>query len=192
MSLTLEEAQTVITGAHEHAGKLGARVTVAIVDEGGHLQALGRMDGAPPLSAQIAQPQAPAAPSPSAAGCQSKTTSALKPASQSLLPGLRENQTATPGLQRAGTEHEVAADPATAHGGCWRGATGYPGKQMSISDVRLAGDVGILSWPYRRHHLIGADLSCALRVKAPSALLLGRVGGQATALFRAVLATRRG
>jgi glc operon protein GlcG len=54
MPLTLHEAQTVITGAHERAAKLGALVTVAIVDEGGHLQALGRMNGAPPLSAQIA------------------------------------------------------------------------------------------------------------------------------------------
>lgn len=61
MPLTLQQAQTVITGAHERAGKLGARVTVAIVDEGGHLQALGRMDGAPPLSAQIAETKAASA-----------------------------------------------------------------------------------------------------------------------------------
>jgi glc operon protein GlcG len=61
MPLTLQEAQTVITGAQERAGKLGARVTVAIVDEGGHLQALGRMDGAPPLSAQIATTKAASA-----------------------------------------------------------------------------------------------------------------------------------
>jgi glc operon protein GlcG len=58
MPLTLEEAQTVIAGAHEHAAQLGVRVTVAIVDEGGLLQALGRMDGAPPLSAQIAEAKA--------------------------------------------------------------------------------------------------------------------------------------
>ncbi len=55
MPLTLEEAQTVIAGAHEHARQIGVQVTVAIVDEGGLLQALGRMDGAPPLSAQIAE-----------------------------------------------------------------------------------------------------------------------------------------
>jgi uncharacterized protein GlcG (DUF336 family) len=61
MPLTLQEAQTVIAGAHERAGKLGARVTVAIVDEGGHLQALGRMDDAPPLSAQIAETKAASA-----------------------------------------------------------------------------------------------------------------------------------
>ena len=58
MSLTLEEAQAVITGAHERAAKIGALVTVAVVDEGGHLLALGRMKGAAPLSARIAETKA--------------------------------------------------------------------------------------------------------------------------------------
>ena len=58
MPLTLEEAQTVVAGAQEHANQIGIRVTVAVVDEGGHLQALARMDGAPPLSAQIAESKA--------------------------------------------------------------------------------------------------------------------------------------
>jgi uncharacterized protein GlcG (DUF336 family) len=58
MPLTLHEAQTVITGAHQRAARIAAQVTVAVVDEGGHLQALGRMNGAPPLSAQIAEAKA--------------------------------------------------------------------------------------------------------------------------------------
>jgi len=58
MPLTLEEAQTVIAGAHEHANQLGVRVAIAIVDEGGYLLALGRMDGAAPLSSQIAEAKA--------------------------------------------------------------------------------------------------------------------------------------
>jgi glc operon protein GlcG len=58
MPLTLQEAQAVITGAHERAAKLAALVTVAVVDEGGHLQALGRMSGAAPLSARIAETKA--------------------------------------------------------------------------------------------------------------------------------------
>jgi len=58
MPLTLEEAQTLIAGAHEQAAQLGIRITVAVVDEGGHLQALARMDGAAPLSAQIAESKA--------------------------------------------------------------------------------------------------------------------------------------
>ena len=58
MPLTLHEAQAVITGAHERAAKIAALVTVAVVDEGGHLQALGRMNGAAPLSARIAETKA--------------------------------------------------------------------------------------------------------------------------------------
>jgi glc operon protein GlcG len=58
MPLTLEEAQAVITGAHRRAAEIAAPVTVAVVDEGGHLQALGRMSGAPPLSARIAEVKA--------------------------------------------------------------------------------------------------------------------------------------
>ena len=58
MPLTLQEAQAVIAGAHERAAKIGALVTLAVVDEGGHLQALGRMNGAPPLSARIAETKA--------------------------------------------------------------------------------------------------------------------------------------
>jgi glc operon protein GlcG len=58
MPLTLQEAQAVITGAHERAAKIGALVTVAVVDEGGHLEALGRMNGAAPLSARIAETKA--------------------------------------------------------------------------------------------------------------------------------------
>jgi glc operon protein GlcG len=58
MPLTLEEAQTVIAGAHQCAATIDALVTVAVVDEGGHLQALGRMSGAAPLSARIAETKA--------------------------------------------------------------------------------------------------------------------------------------
>ena len=58
MPLTLHEAQAVITGAHERATEISAPVTVAVVDEGGHLQALGRMNGAAPLSARIAETKA--------------------------------------------------------------------------------------------------------------------------------------
>jgi uncharacterized protein GlcG (DUF336 family) len=56
--LKLKEAQDVISRAHDKAAGLGIRVTVAVVDEGGHLVALGRMDGAPPLSPQVAEAKA--------------------------------------------------------------------------------------------------------------------------------------
>jgi glc operon protein GlcG len=56
--LSLEQAQTLITAAHEHARENGWAIAVAVVDEGGLLVALGRMDGAFPLSAQIAEAKA--------------------------------------------------------------------------------------------------------------------------------------
>jgi uncharacterized protein GlcG (DUF336 family) len=58
MPLSLDEAGRVLAAAQEHAAAAGLRVTVAVVDEGGLLQALARMDGAPPLSAQIAEAKA--------------------------------------------------------------------------------------------------------------------------------------
>lgn len=58
MPLELQQAQAVIAKAHEHAGEKGIRITVAVVDEGGFLVALGRMEGTPPLSARIAEAKA--------------------------------------------------------------------------------------------------------------------------------------
>jgi hypothetical protein len=54
MPVTHSEAYELINSAHRRARELGTQITVAVVDEGGHLQALGRMDGAAPLSAEIA------------------------------------------------------------------------------------------------------------------------------------------
>ena len=58
MALSLSEAQAAIGRAHEKAVEIGIRVTVAVVDEGGLLVALARMDGAPPLSPQVAEAKA--------------------------------------------------------------------------------------------------------------------------------------
>jgi glc operon protein GlcG len=58
MPLSLEDANKLVAGVHAKAAKLGVSVTAAVVDEGGHLIALGRMDGAPPLSPQIAEAKA--------------------------------------------------------------------------------------------------------------------------------------
>jgi uncharacterized protein GlcG (DUF336 family) len=58
MPLTTKEAHDVIARAHAKASDLGIRVTVAVVDEGGFLIALSRMDGAPPLSPQVAEAKA--------------------------------------------------------------------------------------------------------------------------------------
>ena len=58
MPLSYAETQKLIAAAHEKARQDGIKVTVAVVDEGGLLLALGRMDGAPPLSSQIAEAKA--------------------------------------------------------------------------------------------------------------------------------------
>ena len=58
MPLTLAEATKLISGARGRAEQLDIRITVAVVDEGGLLVALERMDGAPPLSPQIAEAKA--------------------------------------------------------------------------------------------------------------------------------------
>src|ERR1700694_2783545 len=58
MPLSLEDANKVIADAHAKAEQIGVCVTAAVVDEGGHLIALGRMDGAPPLSPQLAEAKA--------------------------------------------------------------------------------------------------------------------------------------
>jgi glc operon protein GlcG len=58
MPLTLAEANRVIENAHAKAAELEIRVSVAVLDEGGHMVALGRMDGAMPLSPQVAEAKA--------------------------------------------------------------------------------------------------------------------------------------
>src|SRR5436190_9285183 len=58
MPISAEECRRLIEAAQARAAQIGIRVTVAVVDEGGLLLALSRMDGAPPLSAQIAEGKA--------------------------------------------------------------------------------------------------------------------------------------
>src|SRR2546423_3994722 len=58
MPLTLAEATKLISDARGKAGQLDIRITVAVVDEGGLLIALERMDGGSPLSPQIAEAKA--------------------------------------------------------------------------------------------------------------------------------------
>ena len=58
MPLTLDECRTVMAATLAHARGKGWKVAVAVVDEGGLLQALERMEGAFPLSSQIAEAKA--------------------------------------------------------------------------------------------------------------------------------------
>jgi uncharacterized protein GlcG (DUF336 family) len=56
--LTFAQSHRLVAAAHEHAVANGWKIAVAVVDEGGLLVALGRMDGAFPLSSQIAEAKA--------------------------------------------------------------------------------------------------------------------------------------
>ena len=58
MRVSQELTRRIIDAAQRHAGSLDIAVTVAVVDEGGFVKAIDRMDGAPPLSAQIAEAKA--------------------------------------------------------------------------------------------------------------------------------------
>src|SRR5215472_4831356 len=58
MSLSLSDARAMIVKAQQHAAHLGINITVAVVDIGGHLVALERMDGAAPVSPQVAEAKA--------------------------------------------------------------------------------------------------------------------------------------
>jgi uncharacterized protein GlcG (DUF336 family) len=58
MRISQDHARRIIDGAQRHAHSLDIAITVAVVDEGGLVKAVDRMDGAPPLSAQIAEAKA--------------------------------------------------------------------------------------------------------------------------------------
>jgi uncharacterized protein GlcG (DUF336 family) len=58
MNISLSEANQLAQAACEHAVKLNKPVTVAIVDSGGFLVTLQRMDGARPLQPSIATAKA--------------------------------------------------------------------------------------------------------------------------------------
>jgi glc operon protein GlcG len=56
--LTLEDTDRMLAAARALAAERGFAVTIAIADDGGHLLALQRLDGAAPVSAAIATAKA--------------------------------------------------------------------------------------------------------------------------------------
>lgn len=56
-----DDAVRIMNGAIAEAKKHSWAVTIAVVDDGGHLLQLARLDGAPPISAHIAPEKARAA-----------------------------------------------------------------------------------------------------------------------------------
>ena len=61
VQLNLAGAETVLEAAKKKAAELGLKCNIAIVDDGGHLLAFARMDGARPASAATALTKAVAA-----------------------------------------------------------------------------------------------------------------------------------
>jgi glc operon protein GlcG len=59
--LTLDDVRAIAQGAEREALSHNWAVTIAVVDDGGHLLWLQRLDGAAPISAQIAPGKARAA-----------------------------------------------------------------------------------------------------------------------------------
>ena len=57
-TLELADAKAIAAAAEAEALKHGWAVSIAVVDDGGHLLWLERLDGAPPISAQIAPAKA--------------------------------------------------------------------------------------------------------------------------------------
>lgn len=56
--LTVDDARRIAGAAEAHALAQRWAVTISVVDDGGHLLWLQRLDGAPPISAQIAPAKA--------------------------------------------------------------------------------------------------------------------------------------
>jgi uncharacterized protein GlcG (DUF336 family) len=56
--LTFDESRSLIEAARAAAADLGIPMSVAVMDPAGHLIAFGRMDGAPWVSAEVAQGKA--------------------------------------------------------------------------------------------------------------------------------------
>jgi glc operon protein GlcG len=57
-TLTAADARVIAAAAEREALANGWAVSIAVVDDGGHLWWLQRLDGAPPISAQIAPAKA--------------------------------------------------------------------------------------------------------------------------------------
>ncbi len=58
MNISLEDARKILSAATARAAQIGKPITVAVVDSGGYVVAVERMDGARPLQPSIATAKA--------------------------------------------------------------------------------------------------------------------------------------
>jgi uncharacterized protein GlcG (DUF336 family) len=114
--LTLEDARALVAAAQGEAARLGKPMTACVVDAGGFILALERMDGARPLTPSIAQAKA--------------YTAAIMQRPASMLKGWADSQ---PGffaqVSRMGHQPIVATDGGltVARGGTILGGLGLSG-----------------------------------------------------------------
>jgi uncharacterized protein GlcG (DUF336 family) len=54
----MASARVLVDGALAKADALGIKISIAVLDDGGHLVAFQRMDGAPPFTVDVAQGKA--------------------------------------------------------------------------------------------------------------------------------------
>ncbi len=57
-ALTTDDVKKVLAAAEAHAAKNGWAVAIAVVDDGGHLMGMLRLDGVAPISSRIAPAKA--------------------------------------------------------------------------------------------------------------------------------------
>ena len=107
--LQAADVKRIAAAAEAEALKNGWAVTIAVVDDGGHLLSLQRLDGAAPISAQIAAAKARSAAMPALAICASSpdltpltptapthcpsTVTGTPPSSMPSSPGTLRNET---------------------------------------------------------------------------------------------------
>lgn len=140
--LTLEDARALITTAQKEAVKLGKPMTIVVVDTGGFIVAVDRMDGARPLTPSIAHAKA--------------YTAAIMQRPANMLKGWAESQ---PGffaqVSRMGHQPIVATDGAltlkkdgTILGGIGvSGGTGEEDEEIALATLKALGyDTNFAEW----------------------------------------------
>jgi glc operon protein GlcG len=120
--LTLEDARRMATAAEAEANSNQWAVTIAVVDDGGHLLWLQRLDGAAPISAQIAP---------------AKARTAALGRRESRLYEEMINQGRTSFLSAPGLDGMLEGGVPVVVDGCCIGAVGVSGVK-SVEDAQIA------------------------------------------------------
>lgn len=100
MEIPNEVALSMVRAAHHEAARVGASVTAVVVDDGGRLIALGRMDSATPITVDLAVNKAYTAAA-FRRGGQDLAADAQRPWFQSLVVSSGGRVTARPAQSRS-------------------------------------------------------------------------------------------